>query len=77
MGVVTKNTLERYFWRRNIGRIIRHKYLNDMDFTVWMRRDLIGTTVKSAIWRSFNKITHNFMHNLCWAFGSGHQNLVG
>ena len=73
--------LQKEIWRGIFGEgiwsnIVKHKYLKDLDFSIWFHQDQIGTSMGSTIWHSFKKYHHYFLQNLCWVLGAGHQTLI-
>jgi len=55
------------------GNIIRHEYLKDHEFPIWMHKERIGIASGLAIWLSFKKINKCFLQNLCWRLGFGYR----
>lgn len=59
------------------GMIIKHKYLKDIDFLVWLHRVCIGCKTGFVIWLSFTKFYHYFLSLLTWKMGTGQDNIQG
>lgn len=60
-ALLLKSLWKGIFGEGTWGMIIKHKYLKDIDFLVFLRRRCIGCKIGSSIWLSFTKVRHYFL----------------